>query len=442
MKGFRHIRHQLKSVAPFLLVLLLLFLGGIYGPLFTEWNFSVLIIVMYTVAFSFYYAYIAASDLPGQGTLLSFREHVTSLFEHRLFPFMVIYLVSILTSIMLHYSIPGWPRGAWLVYFDDKTANMVMLSLILFYIYRFRSRPFLTIPLFLAFGYLVYYANNVFYDKIYAGSALFVFRTAKTVLVLFFILWNASFKKRILACTFLLALCAGIFLNFAVLAVYTHAYNKTDNSAVKAEYGIRLAQYGKHDHLRDLTYTLFEMNDVSILQRVYTYYQHYSIPFSASDESWRKILFSGGSLRADDVALLMLKEGVTTDPESLIEYARNQSSNPSSEIAAADNLVRLTAQSINEEKWLVSLIEDMDRYPLSFSIWAVKVLGETGSCLSISHLIDYLPAYNADLAYSAYSALQSLTGLRPDQDENISFNSVESIRGFREFYRENCTKNK
>ncbi|MFW6366858.1 MAG: hypothetical protein ACOC2H_10350, partial [Spirochaetota bacterium] len=204
--------------------------------------------------------------------------------------------------------------------------------------------------------------------------------------------------------------------------------------------GMRLGHYGRKKMIEDLTPTLFAVKDVRYLRRAYPYYQRYKIPVRADESLWNEMLYSGTVKHADEVALYMLKEGVTTEPAGLISYAMEHAYKNDGQLEKSDNLVRLTAQSVGGGEYLDLLVRRMDGLPKPFTLWSIKVLGEGSSCSAIRKLIDYLPAYDSDISFQAYGSLKVLTGLRPDQDNDLPYNSVESIRLFRDYYREMCIK--
>jgi hypothetical protein len=441
MKLLPHITYQIQSVFPFLIILLLLSVLTLIAPYYMDWPITSNVFIMYNIAFSFYYVYIAASDDSSYDIKKSTKfDKIKFIFETRVFPFLVVYLIGVVSSAVLHRG-AVLENGAFLIFFDDTTANLVIYSAVLFYMYRLGKKPFITIPLFIAISYSLYYINNTFYDTVLAGHIVVIYKSVKNLWISFFVFWD--FKKNIKALlkSLFFALLLSVLFMSSLIAAYSITAEYSKSEIIKFEYNLKLAHYGSEKSIQKAAESAFQLEDIELIERLYPYVQYYTSKLDVQQLQWNKMLYINDLKKSDITALYMLKEGVTIDPGKMIDYALKSTKTTSYKLSEMDNLARLTAQSITDSTTVTSLIATMDNHGKEYMLWVMKVLSEAGNCEAIYTLLNYLPEFDSEISYNAFRALRTLTGVKPDQEQDTPYNSVKSIKMFTDYYQENCTTN-
>jgi len=71
---------------------------------------------------------------------------------------------------------------------------------------------------------------------------------------------------------------------------------------------------------------------------------------------------------------------------------------------------------------------------LSYRLWVLKVIEQSGSLKSIPFLIDLLTDVDDNISATAYSVLKNITGKDYANDYNTHINSPEVIKAYRKYY--------
>lgn len=441
----KYIKIQLKGIFPYFLVFFTLLLINFFFNLYSRWDGVSLVVKMYLFAFAFFFIYNLATDVPDD-MRWEYASHgnlgkLVFVAETRIFPFFFIYLLAVLYSIVENAGSGGWPQDALSNLFDDSNTNLVMYSLLFYYVLRIKKRPYLTVPLFLAVAYLYYSINVAFYSYVFAGRIIILYKLAKVACILFFMIWNFSFTPRRLFIFLSLSFTISIFINTLIMSTYYLEYTWYPSGRSRLNIGLKLAKYGIPVSSVELMEIAFSLKDIDLVENTYELIQHKGGTLMIEDEKWLDLLTGGSAEVAERVASIMLKEGITVPFEDVVEFCRRLSYNPDTRLADADNLARLCAKSLKSEEDINLIILDLEKVNEPYLVWSIKLLGETGSCNAIRILLNYLGINNSAVSQAAFHSLTALTGFNPTKEQKMPYNSVDSLIEFKEIYLQNCKVN-
>jgi hypothetical protein len=399
---------------------------------------------MYIFAFSFFYIYIVAEDIPdimpseyAEGGLIG---KLLFILESRIFPFGLLYIVTILFAVV-EYNKPGHIISAAALWnlFDDSNANFIIYSIFLFYVLKLKQRPYLAIPIFLLIAYLFYSFNNTFYNVYFAGTGILIYKFVKAFFVFFMMIWNFSFVSKKFISRIFLSVLLSIQLNAFIIAAYYLQYKTVKDPAAHVSLGIKLGKYGLPVSYNRLFTMAFELKDMDRITDLYKLIQHYGKNISVDDEQWKELISVIDIKGADTATEMMLKEGITIDPFFIINYAAGFSYVQGDDLMQAENLARYAGKKILTDEDIKKVIALIERGNRPFFIWGIKLLSESSSCYAIGYLTDYIADSDEEVSFNVYKALQSMTGLSPDKESKVAYNSVESLKAFKDFYLQKCT---
>ena len=186
---------QLKKLATFLVLLCILLLVNLIFNLNYKWEGISLIVRVYTFLISFFLIFnFSTIDIDAEkdkyrqrwgrkGLLLLF-------FITRIVPFMMIYLVTIIFTLIDYVGAEGWPGVPMLVLLSGGYANTVIYSLMLLMILKMKRDPQVTIPLFLAASvFYLLVLDKLVYIYFAKGVAVSFIKITKYTLFVFFLLF-------------------------------------------------------------------------------------------------------------------------------------------------------------------------------------------------------------------------------------------------------------
>jgi hypothetical protein len=89
--------------------------------------------------------------------------------EARVIPFLFIYLLTVVFTLIDYLSKPSWPLNPLLSLLNGRYSNQVIYCLILLFVLKIRHRPLVSLPLFFVFCSVYFLLDYNFYEIIPVG---------------------------------------------------------------------------------------------------------------------------------------------------------------------------------------------------------------------------------------------------------------------------------
>ncbi len=431
---------QLKRMGLFIVLLVILLLYNIYSKLYFNWYGIDIIVRSYSFLFSFLCIFnYTQLDFKGYQPLYAKRfpkyAHVIIFFESRVIPFLLIYFIATLHTLIDTINKSEWPYTAYIGILDGRYTNIVFYSLILFAVLRYRVMPSIAIPLFIGGSVAFYFVDKLIYTNLTAGPGFVITKLIKLT-VLIGVLVFEYFQFNILQLVIISMLTGGIFFSGTV-GTYLFLYSLTEQETIKKEILFKLLRFGiplNINYLKEYVLTTRNYKDYQLLLQ-YSY--ELNMPVHFTDKEWEILLFTEKIEMADDVASILLKKSITIPFDSIIDYAYNMSLKQNEKLQSAGYLARLAARFADgNEKTIINTFEQGN---FAMKIWLMSVMGYHKKITYLPVLLPYCADRNTTVANTAYSTLVQITGKNPSAELNLPTNDPHVLKVFKDFYFESGT---
>jgi hypothetical protein len=433
---------HLKRVTTFLYFLAFLFIFNLYFNLNYEWYGISLVVRLYIYVFSFYLIFNFAginirryenryfSRFGSQGEQVLF-------FEARIAPFLIIYAIAIMFSLIESVRQPNWPWAPVIGIANGKFTDLLIFSLFLLFVLKLKKDPYVTIPIFFALC-LLYFLMDMLYNSIRANGIALQFMMYFRFIIFFFFLFAEFYLGRSPIKMFITSLWVSLIVFMIFFGSFVLIYfNSGLMSYQKREAGLHLLRLGYSFPLPKLQRILLEDPDAQFLKTLLAYSEDNGLRLKYDSTQWERLLFSGSVEMADAVSRYGREAKLAPAYEKVIAFAENASSQPDSRLQNAPNFIRLCARSLrgNERDFQ----DRVARSNARFTGWGISVMGESRDASFIPFLVVYLTDIDPDLAQTAYAALVRITGQDPKEKLNRRINDPEVIVVFRDYYARSRT---
>jgi hypothetical protein len=120
-----------------------------------------------------------------------------------------------------------------------------------------------------------------------------------------------------------------------------------------------------------------------------------------------------------------------------MSFAYERSSSNDIGLISADYFNKLAARSIvgNENEFM----QMIERSGKAFTIWGIRVLGESGDPQFVPFLMKYLGDIDETLSRESYIALRGITHIDPAQERKVAINDPDVFYDFKKTYLEMST---
>ncbi|MCX8123424.1 MAG: hypothetical protein N3F66_04585 [Spirochaetes bacterium] len=426
---------QLKRLGLFIILLIILLLYNVYSKLHFNWYGIDIIVRSYSFLFSFLCIFnYTQLDFKSYKLLYANRfpkyAHIIIFFESRIIPFLIIYIIAALHTLIDNINNSNWPYTAYVGILDGRYTNIIFYSLILFAVLRYKVKPLIAIPLFIGGSIAFYIVDKLIYTNLIAGTGIVITKLIK-LSILSGVLVFEFFQLNIFQIIVISLLTSSIIFS-GTIGTYLFLYSFTKQESIKKEILFKLLRYGIPLNINYLKQYVLETRNYKDYQLFMVYSTELNIPVHFTDKQWETLLFSENIEMADEVASVLLTKSITVSFDSIIDYASNMSSNQNEKLQSAAYLARLAARFAdgNEKK----IINRFEQGNLSLQIWLMSVMGYHKKIIYLPVLLPYCANRNTTLATTAYSTLVQITGKNPSVELNLPTNDPRVLNAFKDFY--------
>lgn len=438
---------QFRKVSLLFYILSFLLALYLYLNLRYGWFGFSLIVRVYLYVFCFYmiYIYNISGQLLSESLLPRYLQtygerkgRLLLAFERRVFPFILIFLITLVYTVIDYIRDENWPWNPLLLLLSGRYSNLISYSLILYFILNIRKKPTVAIPVFILISFAYFFGDSWFYETFPMGYPVSGYRILKFSAVAFVLLFDDPFNYRKNFKRGLLSLAIGITVYGGLVGLYYAGYSLSQNSFhLHKRTGFNLAKMGYSFPIRSLQKAVMQKKDAASFGDIYRYSSYYGIDPEYNEEDLSRMLFSQKSQKANDIAGYMVLTDTTLPYNSLIKYIHDRLNTGDNAILTAENIIALCARSIsgNENEFIEKISANPD-----LTVWGIRVLRRSGSFRAMPYLIRQIPNLNDQISIEAYDALKDISGIDPaSKNPGKKINTPEVIREFKELYLETGT---
>ena len=432
---------QIRKISTFIYILIFLLAFNLFFNLNYTWDGISFIVRSYLFVFSFYlifnYADIEVNRLKESYLERFGKKGVLLLFlEVRILPFLFIYFITILFTLIDYIQMSYWPYKPLLALLDGRYSNILIYSLFLLLILRIKRGPNITIPLFLVVSVLYFFADKFMYSYTGSGTIISLFKLSKFTLFTFFLLYEFFYPGRRLVMIALSSISFGIALYCMMFLVFFGVFEHAKAiSYHKQRSGMMLLKLGFSFPLNELKDSVLETYDIKLFKKLLNYSVQYDFDLEYDDSKWEKLLFSGSLKMTDMISDYIVYKNIDLRYDKIIEYAERESLRPNTKLPEASHFIKITSGYIGKHQ--ADFIGRLARQNKAFRLWGIAVLGEQKKIESIPLLLEYLTDIDINISEGAYLALKKITGLDPKEEMNKRIIDPQVYILFRDFYIQN-----
>ncbi|MDY6967960.1 MAG: hypothetical protein SVR08_04825 [Spirochaetota bacterium] len=425
----------LKDIKPFLYILGSLLLFNIFFNLNYDWYGISLIVRIYLFIFSFYLIFSFTSlnkNILKQEYINKFgnKGELILFLETRIMPFLLIYLITFIFTLIDYLRIPNWPWKPIISLLNGRYSNLIIYSLILLLILKLRKKPNITIPLLLFISILYFILDKTFYSLATTGTTISIIKISK--LFIFFSFAFFEFFRKI-SKSLIYSILISCLTYFSTIGFYSAVYKYSDEiSYQRKDSALQLLRCGYLFPLNELKKIATEKKDYDLFNKLLRYSKKYNFIIDYENRDWEKLLFSGSIKNADIISEYILDKNMDQLHIKIMFYSFDKSQEAGEHPENAKNFIKLASKHLNgHENDLIQKIHNSNK---RFKLWGIAVLAEHRSIKSIPLLLELLSNMDINISKSAYTALKQITGIDPSAENNKKINDIHCILKFREYY--------
>ena len=432
------IKDQIKRISTFVYILLVLFFLNIIFKINFNWEGIAIIVNIYLYVFSFYlifnFSLIEIEPLKAEYRN-RYKKHgdLILFLVTRILPFAIIYLITVIFTLINYYNSTFWPWRPILELLDGRFSNIVFYSLILLVILKLKQEPRITIPLSLLMSIIYFSVYKFTYAFSPVGLSISLLKSFQITVGLFFLLYEFVSKKKKIFKTILISIFTGCSIyGFLIFNYYMFNTFSRPGSYRHLKSSMILLKIGFSSPLESIESIIVESENPQLLVYTLDYFKFYNYNIMFSDKKWENMLMKGTIDTTEVLSGYIKKRNVTVLHQNLILFARNISEKEGNKLVNANNFINYSSKFY--EKYYDDFIQSFNNGNKFFKIWMIRLMKESKSCKSIPLLNNLLTGFDEELAQEAYNSLISITGLKKKYSEQKDINDLEYIMTFKNYY--------
>ena len=418
----------------FLILFVLLFFNLIFNLIYSWDGISLIVrIYIFIISFSIVYTYSEYGIEDSLG-LNSKSGYFISLFYNRLLPFIIIYLITVVYTVIGYAGNNGWYYVSVIDLLDGKFSNTMIYSLILLVMLKIKGDPKKTILIFLLLSVMYFGIDKILYIyfiDIINSSVIKIIKFMVFFLVLFFEYFQHRMKVYY---KILYSLIATSVLYLLLVFIFASIHNySSENAVYKFKTSYILLKMGLTYPFRYYEKQVFLLRKSDHLDNLFSFSKRYGCKIDYSQKQLNDFI-ENGSLSDIDIILQYVNQNLLDyNYAEFISLIEIKSKSNSSGLSQLKNIIKFIAQYFpaNKEK----LLEIVNTGNVYQKMWVLEILKTTPSFESIPVLVELLLDLNGNIRKTAYQLLIKKTGIDPVKNRNVGQNSIEAIHFFLKKYK-------
>ncbi len=431
------IREQLKKIYHFLLLLVLLYSVNLGFNMLYDWGGVSVIVRVYIMVLSCYivfnFSQLDAGDLrelykKDYGRMGAFYLFMVL----RIFPFLFIYLMTVIFTLINYVQSPGWPVETVLKLMDGRYSNTVIYALILFVVLRLKIRPGISIPVFIAAAIIYFYTDKLLYRLFDPGIGVSFIKLFKFMIFYFILLYGYSKETLKVFYTVVTSALAGVATFIALVSVYFIIFFFSDSvRRIHSNTAETLLKYGFNRVFYSYEKSIEEQGTSNDVANLIRYSEKAGLEISFSGDKWESFIVMSGARDAEKIFRHLYRKRIILNYKVVSGYAVHQSAVNPDFLSAGIFFKKYFAlyYSENSEDFF-SIYKSGD---LVIRRWIIDVLGYVHDYDSISFLISRLTDPDRKISEKAYESLKQLTKLDPAGSDKKDIHDLDVVDRFSEY---------
>ena len=395
-----------------------------------QWEWVSFIVRIYLFIISFNIVYIFSKDkiISNSVDRYSFREF----FWQRVAPLLLIYLLTIIFTFVDYSVSENFISKATVDLFNGRYSNIIIYSVMLWWILETDKRPRFAVPLFLFMSVIYFAFDKLYYNLVpqYIGTA--EIKIAKFAIISFVLHWEFYRGKYSLKKIFRCSAVATVGISVTVFSiVYGIFYFSAKTSPAHLYSSDMLMGLGVDSVLDSYSQSILLNKDSNTYYKDILYYsEKYDYALSYSINQYSKIYNSVFNEDISFISTYLYSHGIVINKEFVIKSFGKRIDDKTSEdiVNISDSYIYIGSLFKHSEKELAK----MSRSTWGFkNLWILDVVATLEKKKSVPILIDRLFSYNLRQTYYSYNLLSKILGVDPARELKLPKNSLEVLDIFK-----------
>lgn len=431
------IREELKKIYHFLLLLVLLYAVNLGFNMLYDWGGVSVIVRVYIMVLSCYIVY-NFSQLDAEGLREAYRKEYGRMGAFylfivlRIFPFLFIYLMTVIFTLINYIQNPNWPVDTILRLMDGRYSNTVIYALILYIVLRLKIRPGIAIPVFITAAILYFYVDKLLYSLFEPGAGVSVIKLSKFTIFYFILLYGYSKLRVKIIHSVSLAAVSGAATYASLIVVYFLFFTFSDPGGhIYSNSAKTLLKYGFNQVFDSYEKSVGEQNSVKDVPELILFSEKAGKNISFAKDKWENFVMMSGISDAEKIFRYLKRKNIILDFTVISRYASLQSVNDPDNLLKGSNFKKYFALYYGERSGEFFTIYNTG--DIVIKKWIIDVLGYIHDYESIHFLINRLTDVDRKISERAYASLKRVTRLDPAEAEHKEYHDLDVVDRFREY---------
>ncbi len=431
------IKEQFQKINHFLLILIPLFIVNAIFNLKYDWGGISTIARVYIMVLSFYIIFIFS-----QIDIDEYRASYAKLYGWKgkyylfnaliLFPFIFIYFLTIVFTIINYLDAPNWPIEPSFRLLDGRYSNTVIYPLILFVALKLKKRPGISIPLFIIGSIFYYAADHSLYSIFEPGIGVTIIKFTKYCIFIFILVYVYSKSRWRLLESIFLSIVSGSIIFAAVTSyiIVSFIMSKPGSTSLTISGNI-LLKAGITFPLEKLKNDVIENGTSQDIENIFIYFEKYKIEKGYTSAEIEKIIQRSRIGSIEYIFSYLNKKNIKLNFKFLENYAVSQLSDFPSDPAYLNEFTKhFGSYYIDNKNDFFTLYKSGNK---TIKITILKSLAYTDDVDAVNFLINKITSVEKLYSDTAYNSLKIITGKDPAAElkkDKFDFDVVLFFRNY------------
>jgi len=434
----KFISENMKKLWNFIYILFaLLTVNGIFNINY-DWGGVSIIVRIYIMVLSFYVIYIFSQTDQGR-YLKEYREKYSwkgdfyLFFSLRIFPFLLILLMTAAFTVVSTIDRPSWPAEPLMRLMDGRFSNTYFYALILMLVLKQNKRPGIAIPLFIFYSVAFFIFDKALYAAFDPGYGVGGIKLVKYMVFMFVLSYDFLYKGKKLYINLAAAVISGFIIFSSVALVNFVIFKTADKTGYSYTASARmLLKTGINYPLDELEKIILTSHGRGRIIDFINYSKRYGRDVVYTPEQWVEIIIQSNAGAANIIFDYIIDKKVVLDFSLLYSYAVSQSALDPLAFLASDHFKRYFAGYFTGHE---KLFFDMyNTGNIEMKLWIIDTLEYADSYGAVKFLVNLLTGIEGRIPERAYVALTGITGIDPAVELNKKIYDLEVVGAFRNDY--------
>lgn len=428
----------MKKLWNFIYILLaLLAVNGIFNINY-DWGGVSIIVRTYIMVLSFYVIYIF-SQIDQENYQDEYREKYSwrgdfyLFFSLRIFPFLLIFLMTAAFTVVSTIDRSNWPAEPVMRLMDGRYSNTYFYALILMLLLKQNKRPGIAIPLFIFYSVAFFILDKTLYAVFEPGYGVGGIKFVKYMVFMFVLSYDFLFSGRKIYVKALSAFAAGLIIFSSITLIHFIIFKTADKTGYFYTSSARmLLKTGINYPLEEMEKIILTKHGRGRALDFINYSKRYNRDIVYTPEQWGEIIVQSNAGAANIIFDYIIDKEVVLDFGLLYSYAVSQSALNPGAFLASDHFKRYFAGYFpGHEKLFFDMYNSGN---IEMKLWIIDTLEYADSYGAVKFLVNLITGTQSRIPERAYVALTGITGIDPAVELNKKIYDLEVVAAFRDDY--------